>query len=102
MTWGEIAAWLRSKNISAHSIAALLTTLAFIVVSDGEVRDFILKLFATHPKIGTTIIAVAGIVFKYSHSSSPAGAVAHAKEIMMSDKKPTTEQVLAADPKEYL
>lgn len=65
-------AWLKSKNVNAHTVAAVLVTVAGAIVLDSEVRNFVLELFAVHPKIGTAIITAAGIYFRYSHSSKPA------------------------------
>ena len=93
-----ILAWLKSKNISTHTIAVALIAAATIISSDQTVRDFILTLFKDHPIIGTDLIALAGIILKYSHSLSDAGAVANAKAILDKPDSPTVAQVDAATP----
>jgi hypothetical protein len=98
MSLASITAWLKSKNITAHSVAVAAIFISTAIVEDQQVRDFILKLFQVHPKVGTSIVALAMIVLKYSHSSSAAGAVVAAKEVMASPTPPTREQIQAATP----
>lgn len=74
--------WLKSKNLTAHSIAGVLLFLASTIVFDAEVRNLILEFFAAHPKIGTTIVTLAGIYFRYSHSSSTEGTLIKANQII--------------------
>jgi hypothetical protein len=62
------------------------------------VRNFILQIFATHPKIGSAIVAAAGIVLKYSPAFSPAGVVAKAEVIQASPLAPTAADVVAVKP----
>jgi hypothetical protein len=75
----QIIAWFKSKNISSHVVAVTIVALATLIVTDSQVQAFVLQLFATYPKIGTAIVAIAGIIFKYSHSTpqppSPQGAL---------------------------
>jgi hypothetical protein len=92
-----ILAWIRSKNITAHSIAAIGVIVATLITSDQTVRNFVLELFEKHPAIGTDIVVFAGIIIKYSNSSSAAGTVAVAKVILDSPNPPTKAAVEAAD-----
>lgn len=94
---GIFIAWLRSKNLTAHSVAALGVLIATIITSDQTVRDFVLQIFHDHPAMGTDILVLAGIILKYSHSSSDAGKVAVAKAILDSPDPPTKSAVDAAD-----
>ena len=94
-----IAAWFRSKNITTHTIAAFLLAAAGLIATDQQVQDFIVQLFKAHPALGSEIVAVALIIAKYSHSSSPAGAVAQSRAILANGNAPTTKQVDAADTK---
>lgn len=96
MNLATIQAWLKSKSITAHTIAAVLFLASSAIVTNQDLRDFILQTFQNHPKIGTVIIALAGIVFKYSHSSSPAGTVALAQVIETLPSAPTQTAVDAA------
>jgi hypothetical protein len=93
-------AWLKSKNLTSHSIAAAAIALATLITTDQQVRDFLISTFQQHPKIGTSIVTIAGIILKYSHSSSPAGTVATAQQIESSPNPPTPAEVVAANPKE--
>jgi hypothetical protein len=69
-----IVAWLKSKNISSHTVAALLISAAGLIVGDQQIRDFLVGALASHPKAASTIIALAGIILKYTRSSSSTGA----------------------------
>lgn len=91
-----IIAWVKSKNITAHSIAAAAIALAGLYSTDQQFRDFILSLVQNHPKIAADITLAVGMILKYSHSSSAAGTVATAQTILASPKAPTPEAVEAA------
>ena len=91
-----LLAFFRSKNITSHTVAAAVITLAGLIMSDEQVRDFVLSTFQAHPKIGTSIVALAGIVLKYSHSSSSAGTIATAEKIVAAPNPPTPAEVDAA------
>jgi hypothetical protein len=95
----EFLSWLRSKSITSHTIAVAAIAAATLITTDQQLRDFVLELFKAHPVIGTDIIALAGIILKYSHSSSPAGTVATATAILASPERPTAGEVLAATVK---
>lgn len=62
--------WLKSKNISSHTVAAAAIAASGIIMTDEQVRSFILGLFDHHPKIGSAIMLLAGTILKYSHSST--------------------------------
>lgn len=76
-----ILSWLKSKNITSHSIVVAIIFMAGIVVEDQSVRNFVLQLFQTHPKLGTMLLTLAGIVFKYSRSSTPTSVLEQASVI---------------------
>ena len=95
----KILAWLKSKNITSHAIAAFLIAAAGLITEDQQVRSFLVSIFSAHPKLAAEIIAVASIILKYSSSSSPAGAVVAGKAALDSPSAPTASQVEAADPK---
>ena len=98
ISFAGLAAWFKSKNITAHTIAAVAILAATAITTDETVRNFVLGFFQTHPKIGTGIITVAGIILKYSHSSSDAGTVAAAERVLSSPNPPTQAAVAAATP----
>jgi hypothetical protein len=91
-----LLAWFKSKNVSAHTIAAVAILAATAITTDQQVRDFVLGIFQAHPKVGTGILTVAGIILKYSHSSSAAGKVVAAEKVMASPNPPTPAAVEAA------
>jgi hypothetical protein len=95
----SFVSWLKSKSITSHSVAAVAVSLATLIMTDETVRNFVLSTFDHHPKIGSSILALAGIILKYSHSSSPAGTVATAQAIESAPNPPTPAAVEAAKPK---
>ncbi len=100
MMLAKFLAWLKSKNISSHAIAATAVGIATLIMTDQQVRNFILKIFANHPDIGSAVVLIAGTILKYSNPSSPAGSVAAAQVIASSPNPPTQAAVEAAKPKE--
>lgn len=88
-----LLAWLKSKNITSHSVAVAVASAAALIMSDEQVRSWITGAFVDHPKIATGIISAAGIILKYSHSSSPAGTMAQARQVLTSPDAPTAKQV---------
>jgi heme A synthase len=94
----SLTAWFKSKNITAHTIAAVAILAATTITTDQQVRDFVIGLFQAHPKIGTSILTVAGIILKYSHSTSAAGTVVAAEKVMASPNPPTPAAIAAATP----
>src|SRR5665213_1393175 len=91
-----LLAWLKSKNWTANTIAVAAIGVAGAITYDPQVRNFLIDLFKNHPAIMGDIIAVAGIVLKYTHSSSPAGTVANAESILAAPKPPTQAAVQTA------
>ena len=89
-------AWFKSKNITAHTIAAILVVVAGAITGDQQVRDFLITLFQKHPAVFADLSAIAGIYLKYSHSSSAAGTIATAQTIEASPNPPTAAAVDAA------
>lgn len=93
-----IIAWFKSKNITAHTVAAAAVAFATLYSTDEQVRDFILTLVKGHPKIIADLGLAVGIILKYTRSSTPAGTVAQAKVIEASPNPPTPAQVAAVLP----
>lgn len=95
-----LLAWLKSKNVTSHTIAAAAIALATLITSDEQARDFMLKLFVAHPSVVPDIMLIAGVILKYSHSSSPAGTIAKAQVIEATPipPPPTQAEVEAAKP----
>ena len=94
--FAKFTAWLKSKNWTAHSLAIVGLTAAGLITGDPQVRNFILEIFKAHPTLGADIVILAGIIAKYSHSSSAAGKVAVAEEILASANPPSPAAVAAA------
>jgi len=92
----NLLAWLKSKNITAHSIAVAAVALATLYTTDEQFRDFVISAFQNHPKIMADITFAVGIILKYSHSSSDAGSVAIAEKVLASPNPPTPAAVEAA------
>lgn len=76
-----IKAWLKSRNVTSHTIAGFAAGAFALYTSDQQFRDFVLSNFEHHPKILAGIATVAGIYFKYSGAHSPAGVIEEAKEV---------------------
>ena len=91
-------AWLKSKNITTHTVAVAVLAVATVISTDQQVRDWVLELFKAHPVIGTNLVALAGIILKYSHSSSAAGTMVQARAIQDKPDAPTASQIDAATP----
>ena len=97
MNW--LIAWFKSKNITTHAIAAFCISAAVFITSDPQAQQYLLELLKAHPALATDIVLMAGLIAKYSHSSSSAGTVANARAILANGSAPTTAQVDAADTK---
>jgi hypothetical protein len=93
----KIIAWFKSKNITAHSVAAAAVFLAGLYTKDEQFRDFVLTALKNHPVIIGDLTLLAGTILKYSHSSSAAGTVATAEAIVASPKAPSPAAVDAAN-----
>src|ERR1700677_596826 len=72
MTWS--AACFKSHTITSHTIAFAAITLAGLITTDEQVRDFLLSTLKAHPKLASDIVLLAGIILKYSRSTSVQGA----------------------------
>lgn len=92
-----LMAWFKSKNITSHTIALAAISAAGLITSDEQVRSFLVGAFAHHPKIATEIIAVAGIILKYTRASSPVGAEKEVVADVVND--PNATAVIAANVK---
>ncbi len=96
MSIAVIKSWLRSRNISSHAIAAVIVSAATLYTTDQQVRDFTIQLFRAHPTIPADMLALAGIIMKYSSAHSPAGVVAEARTVLASPNAPSVAEVVAA------
>ena len=92
-----IIAWFRSKNITAHTVAALCIAAATLITTDPQVQQILVGLFKNHPAALADITLLAGLILKYTHSSSAAGTVANAKNILGNGNAPTAAEVDAAN-----
>ena len=93
-----IVTWLRSRNITAHSITAASIALAGLIVSDEKVRTFILNLFVQHPKWGSAIVLIAGIIVNNSNPQTAAAKVATAKQVLAQPDAPSAKAVEDVTP----
>ena len=94
-----LIAWIKAHGWSAHAIAALMATLATIIITDPAAKALVLSFFKNNPDLGTAIVSLAGIYVAYKTSHSPAGIVAAAKQIQSQPDAPTAAQVDAATTK---
>jgi len=94
-----ISAWFRSKNITTHTIAIVVLSVAGFIAADPQAQALITQTLAAHPAAASEIVGLALIIAKYSHSSSPAGTVATSRNILANGNAPTAAQVDAADVK---
>jgi hypothetical protein len=87
-----IAKWLKSRNITSHTIAGVVASAFALYSSDQQFRDFVIASLQQHPKILAGIATAAGIYFKYSGAHSPSGviqeAVAVQKQATAAETKP--------------
>lgn len=94
----NLLAWIKSKSITSHSIAVVLIAIATLITTDDQVQQFLVSMLQAHPAIAANIILFAGIILKYSRSTSDAGAVAVSHAVMAQPDAPTAAQVIAATP----
>jgi hypothetical protein len=94
----KLIAWLKSKNVTSHTVAAISISAATLITTDQQARDFVQVLFKAHPSVIPDILLIAGIILKYSHSSSPAGAIVAGGKALDAPNAPTPLQIAAADP----
>src|SRR3569833_3901306 len=71
MDW--VVKWLRSRNITSHTVAGVITLIAFTYISDTEVRSYVTELLQNHPKIIAFITWVFVMWLKYSNAHYPIG-----------------------------
>ncbi len=104
--WNKLVAWLRSKNITTHTVGGFIVAFSFAYTASPALRDYIGSLLVEYPvvvtKIGVLAVDIVGGVTlwrNYSHSSSAAGLLANAREIVnnFNITTPTAAQVNAAD-----
>jgi hypothetical protein len=101
----SLLAWLKSKNVTTHTVGLAIIAFAVAYDSDKSLQNYISSIFVGHEAVVTTLGKVcANIVMgvtvwrNYSHSTSPAGAVARAKSVLDSPDAPTAKAVDAATP----
>lgn len=66
----------------AHAIAMFGMAVASIITTDQQARELLVAVFKNHPTLAADILVFAGIVCRYSHSSSPEGTLATARKII--------------------
>ena len=92
-----MTAWFKSKNITSHSIAVFLIVFASAYSSNlYGIRDLCIELFKNHPTIPADTLLLCGLILKYTHSSSPAGTIATAQDILAEPDAPTTKEIADA------
>ena len=94
-----IKAWFLSKNLTAHTVAVLCISAATLISTDPQVQQILVSLFREHPAALADITLLAGLIFKYTRSSSDAGTLAKANEIKSNPDAPTASEVDAASVK---
>ena len=57
--------FFKSRNMTSHSVTAACILIASLTTTDTAFRDMILKLFQAHPKLGTDIVTLSGILTMY-------------------------------------
>lgn len=80
--WSKVVVWLKSRNISSHTIVVFIIGCATVYTADQQVRDFVISMFKSHPTIPADILALCGIILKYSTAHSSAGILEQANEIV--------------------
>jgi hypothetical protein len=102
----NIGAWFRSKNITTHTVGAVIVAAAFAYDGSPALRDYIGTLFTGYPVVVThlgvlaaNIVGAVTLWRNYSHSSSAAGTLATARTINALPDAPTSAQVDAAQGK---
>ena len=100
-----LKSWVKSKNITTHTVGAAIVTFAFVYDSSPTVRNYIGTTLTGFPVVVTNLGVlctniVAGVTLwrNYSHPSSPAGTMVQAEIIANSPNPPTKAEVNAATP----
>jgi hypothetical protein len=103
--WNKFQAWLKSKNVTTHTVGAAILTFAVAYDSSPDLRNYIGTVFVGYPVVVTklgilTANIVAGVTLwaKFSHSSSSAGTLAKAQTIASLPNPPTQAAIDAAKP----
>ena len=80
----KLLAWLRSKNITTHTVGLAIITFACLYDSTPELRNYIGTLFVGHPvvvtQLGTLLTNIAaGVALwrNFSHSSTAMARLAN-------------------------
>lgn len=83
----KFIAWLKSKNITSHTVVAAIWAFALYYDSSPSFRQKVGELFVGYPVVITklgiitaNIVAFGTMWAKYSHSSSAAGTAARAEK----------------------
>lgn len=95
----KLTAWLKSKNITSHSVAAFVIGFCVLYDSSPEVRQYIAGLFVGYPivvtKLGIAVTHILGAVAiwtKYSHSSSITGTLTRAAALAPAESTQSMQQ----------
>jgi hypothetical protein len=93
-----IIAWLRSKNITTKSVIAGAIGIAIWIAASPAAQEWIKTTLAAHPQLASLIVLASVAIAQQNHSSSPAGAMAQARDVVANNPL-TVAQVDAADTK---
>jgi len=96
-----LSTWLKSKNISAHSTVIVILAIAGYITNSQTAQTWLLNNLSTHIVFATGIISLAGIIFRYSKSSTAQSTVQQAQQLLGLITTPTVPApVLLLDPTE--
>jgi hypothetical protein len=70
----SILAWIKSKNLSSHTVLIGATSLAVLISTDQQVQTLIVSTLKSHPALASDIILLATVLAKFSHSTKQADA----------------------------
>lgn len=84
-----VLSWLKSKNLNAHATVAVILALAGLISGDPTVQTILANLFKNHPEQVTLIIAIAGVILRYSKSSTAASTVSQAQALVVASSPVT-------------
>ena len=85
-----IGRWIKSRNITSHAVAGVITTVALAYVSDEQVRSFVVTLLTNHPTVLAGITWAFILWLKYSSAHSAVG--------ILQQVPAATAEVIHTDP----
>ena len=72
----KLKTWFAEHNVSTHTIAGAIVLAATAYTTDTSVQGFVNTLIGSHPTLIIDLVALCGIILKYSGSHSTQGQVA--------------------------